>query len=313
MNTTDFSEIKLLTIGVWTICDVTLNTLVIAVIVRYPQLREDRTNLFMLSVMVSDLIFGLTFMPISAIVCSNTPTQRPTTFVHLPTVHLVFFRLCGFVSLNSLCWVTVCKTVAITRPFLYEQYLGTIRCYVIITTIWFVGVLVAGAAVPFTSEWITTSCVPKLVARSPLEQLTRHVFIIGVTAPVIVIAYGTARILCVILRTHRQIAAQMQSIGGVHSQSGHAVSPTVRSIRSGRIVLIICTCVVLLMMPAITYDIILSLWGNGGVSHWVDFIVIWCSASNAFVNSLLFICLCGSVRRKTAQMLTDLSKMFRQL
>ena len=252
-------------------------------------------------------------MPISAIVCSNIYTQRPTAFVYLPTVHLVFFRLCGFVSLNSLCWVTLCKMVAITWPFLYEQYLGTIRCYVIIATIWLVGAAVAGAAVPFTSEWITTSCVPKLVARSPLEHLTRYVFIIGVTAPVIVIAYGTARILCVIVRIHRQIAAQVQSIGGDHSLPGLAASPSLRSIRSGRVVLIICTCVVLLMMPAIIYDIIVSMWGNSGVSHWVDFIVIWCSASNAFVNSLLLMFLCGSVRRKTAEMMTDLSKMFRQL
>ena len=57
------------TIGIVSVCDATLNTFVIAETAKYQQLREDRTNLFTMSILFSDLIFGITCMPISAILC----------------------------------------------------------------------------------------------------------------------------------------------------------------------------------------------------------------------------------------------------
>ena len=59
------------------IMNITLTILVIAVIASYPQLREDRTTLFIFSLTLSDLANGCTALPISAAVCSNvTPNAR---------------------------------------------------------------------------------------------------------------------------------------------------------------------------------------------------------------------------------------------
>ena len=71
MNRNEYSYIKTPVICVIIILNVIMNSLVIAVIARYPQLREDRTTLFMFSLSVSDLAVGCTFMPITAALCSG--------------------------------------------------------------------------------------------------------------------------------------------------------------------------------------------------------------------------------------------------
>ena len=55
MEQTDFDDIKTVVISAVIVLNITLSVLVIAVIVRHPQLREDATTLFMLSLTLSDL------------------------------------------------------------------------------------------------------------------------------------------------------------------------------------------------------------------------------------------------------------------
>ena len=55
MNVTDFDDMKPVIISAVVVINVILNVLVIAVIARYPQLREDRSALFALSLTLSDL------------------------------------------------------------------------------------------------------------------------------------------------------------------------------------------------------------------------------------------------------------------
>ena len=66
MDSSDVHVIKTLVICAVIIVNMILNSLVIAVIARYPQLREDRTALFVFSLTSSDLALGCTVMPISA-------------------------------------------------------------------------------------------------------------------------------------------------------------------------------------------------------------------------------------------------------
>ena len=59
------------------VVNVILSTIVIAMVTKYPILREDRTTLFMLSLTLSDLANGCTTMPIGAAVCLRaTPNSR---------------------------------------------------------------------------------------------------------------------------------------------------------------------------------------------------------------------------------------------
>ena len=152
MVVSDFDEIKVSVISVVIILNVTMNVLAIAVIVRYPQLREDHTTLFIFSMTLSDLANGCTAMPISAALCSSaTPNVR--NMVHyFPKIHAFFSVWFTVNSMHSLCWVTVCKMIAMTKPLRYEQILTRNRCYFIICGIWLTGALLAAILTPIVEN-----------------------------------------------------------------------------------------------------------------------------------------------------------------
>ncbi|KAK2182113.1 hypothetical protein NP493_366g02060 [Ridgeia piscesae] len=132
MDASTLDDIKTATISLVIIMNITLNVLLIAVIGRYPQLREDRTTLFMFSLTLSDLANGCTAMPISAAVCSSATPNVRTTSRYLPKTHAFLLTWFCVTSLQSLCCVAMCKMVAITTPLRYEQILTRTRCYYII-------------------------------------------------------------------------------------------------------------------------------------------------------------------------------------
>ena len=109
----------------------TLNVTVIAVLYRYHRLREDRTTMFILSRTLSDLVNGCIVMPISAALCSIFTLTVRDIHTFLPKIHAMCSVWFVVTSLHSLCWVTVYKMVAITRPFRCEQILSRNRCYVV--------------------------------------------------------------------------------------------------------------------------------------------------------------------------------------
>ncbi len=77
-------------IGLVTAAVVVVNTLVIIVIVKYPQLRDDRSTLFIFSLTISDLANGITAMPMSAYLCYN---ETVNGWFILKT-HRFFIRVC---------------------------------------------------------------------------------------------------------------------------------------------------------------------------------------------------------------------------
>ena len=52
------------------VLNIVLNSTVIAVIVKYEQLRDNPTHVFMLSLFGADLVLGITALPISVTLCS---------------------------------------------------------------------------------------------------------------------------------------------------------------------------------------------------------------------------------------------------
>ena len=71
MNITH-TTIKVAWIGALCTLNIVTNGIVVAVIAKYPRLREDRTNIFMLSVMMADMLFGILVMPLSAVVLTKS-------------------------------------------------------------------------------------------------------------------------------------------------------------------------------------------------------------------------------------------------
>ena len=206
MNTTLFEAIKPAVISAVIIMNITLNTLVIAVIVRHTQLREDRTTLFILSLTLSDLANGCTTMPISAVVYSNATPQARTMIRYLPKVQIMCTVWFTYTSMHSLCWVTVCKMIAITQPLRYEQILSRRRCYVIIASTWLRGAALTASFLHGETTWNFDTCIVK---KNRHAVAMRAIYLIGLTlglaAPIVGIVYATARIFCVIVQTHHGV------------------------------------------------------------------------------------------------------------
>ena len=308
MDVTDFDDIKPVIISVVIVLNITLNVIVVAVIVKYPQLREDRTTLFMLSLSLSDLANGCTVMPISAAVCSKTSPNVRNMLQYLPTIQQMCTVCFLFTSMQSLCWVTVCKMVAITKPLRYEQILTRRRCCFIIAGIWVSGAVMATALSPRMSSWNLDTCMYGLPTAS--QRTTNIVALIifhltvDVILPVSVIAYATATIFRVIVRTHRQIAAQTNSIGG-HIDLGNIPSLTSKSIRSGKNVLIICLAYIVLTIPVAVYIAALVAGKENDVPPSFQFVAVWTVFCNSFINSFFYLFLFRYVRTKAKDMLKN--------
>ena len=251
MDITGFYDIKPILISAVIVVNILVNSVVIAVIVRHPQLMEDRTTLFMLSLTLSDLANGCTAMPISAALCSNaTPNVRDMT-TYLPKVQMFCSVWFTVTSMHSLCWVTVCKMVAITRPFRYQQILTQRRCYVIIGITWSVAGLLAALLLRGNIEWELVMCLYDIQRSLDITTILILGAIFGLVAPVLVMVYATSRIICVVVRTHRQTALQVSTIGGENSVSENVPSVTMKSLRSGKNILLICLAYVVLTIPMI--------------------------------------------------------------
>ena len=302
MDPSDVHVIKPVMISAVIITNVILNSLVIAVIARYPQLREDRTTLFVFSLTLSDLAVGCTVMPISAAVCSNaTPDVRNMTH-YLSAIQRFCFIWFSFNSAYSLCWLTVSKMIALLHPFRHEQLFSHRRCYVIIGCVWLTGVLIAAAGNQTFLPWNLVTCIYDASATSGKSVITTITALL-IALPLMVIVYATARIFCVVVRAHLQITAQVNSIGGQVGVIGNYASLTMQSIRSGRNVLFVCLGVLVLTMPSL---IVFLARSKIHVSSSYLFAAIWMTLSNSFVNSLLYLILFRGVRKKTATLFREL-------
>ena len=172
MNYTYAPEIKVASIGTLSVLDIVTNSIVIAVIAKYPQLREDRTNLFMLSLMISDILYGTLVMPISAVLCSSEGQSVLAAMPYLANVHMVCVRWLATTSLNSLSWVTMCKMIAITKPFVYDRHINSYRCGIIIALIWSIGFLIGIATLRVDIHWNHYFCLSRITASSAADSIT---------------------------------------------------------------------------------------------------------------------------------------------
>ena len=131
--------------------------------------------------------------------------------------------------------------------------------------------------------------------------------IIGIVIPVIVILYATARILCVIIRTHLHIASQVSSIGGETGVVANVPSVTLKSLRSSRNVLIICASYVILTIPFAVVACATLLGSSGtNLPAYCRFVAIWIMMCSSSVNGLVYLICFRNVRRKTALMISAL-------
>ena len=131
-NTKGYPGVETTVICVILTLNVIMNSLVIAVIVRYRNLRENRATLFMFSLSVSELAIGCTFMPICAALCYGARQGVAEDVRLLPNVQAFMMCWFGFNSIYFLCWLTISKAIVILNPFKFQELFSNTRCYIVI-------------------------------------------------------------------------------------------------------------------------------------------------------------------------------------
>ena len=305
---------KPLIISAVILTNILLNSTAIAVILRYPQLREDHTTLFMFSLTLSDLASGCITMPISAAVCSKATPLVHSMVPYLPMIHATLSSWFTLVSCHSLCWMTVCKMITITRPLRYEQIITRNRCYFVIGLTWVAGVFVAGSVSYLSTTWDLDSCMyaVSFVSLTSKEIVFINcVIFVSLVIPVLAIHYATVKILAAVYRAHVQISAQVNSIEGTSSAVGSYSTLTLHAIRSGKNMLIICFVLLILTLPIAIPLIYVTVRRENNIPSWYKFMALWIYMINYSANSLLYIILFRAVRKKTIQMFSQLWEFYR--
>ena len=287
---------------------VVLNSTVIAVIVKYQQLRDNPTHLFMFSLFGADLVLGIMVVPITATLCSITSIAKEKDS-YLVAIQFAGQRWCFFASLLSLSFVTMSKMVSLTRPLHCDRIFSKTRCYVIVATIWLTGAVLVLLWSQASISWSIDMCISRPSQVTNLSSIIRVIYLAFLFVGLIASSYATVKIIHVIYRTHLHMTSQVHSIGGNTAATATDVSLTLMSIRSGKNVLIICGVTLILNIPLIAYGAALSIYDGVGLWPSFGFIAVKIASCNTFVNSLLYLFLFRSVRTKAATMFRELFDM----
>ena len=301
----EYNDARPAIIGAEIILILTVNTLVIVVLTRYSQLREDRTALFVLSQSVADLANGCIAMPISAAVCSRATPSILDETRYLPNINAIGYWWFSVVSFYSLCWMTMSKAVAIIMPFRSEQLLSRRRCHIIIAMTWIISFLLAALTINVDLTWNTSICTYRFSNDPTLGIFNLSYFFAAAILPRCLLVYGTFRIFIIVLRTHRQVTAQAQSISVVGGGATQPGTVTAQAIRSSVSILVICVVSIVLTTPIFIFQLIRSTI-NTQFPDGFPFVAMWLVQLNTIMNSFLYLVMCRSVRIKTGKMLREL-------
>ena len=313
MDANEFNDAKPVIISVIIALNIVMNSLVIAIIAKYPALRQDCTTLFMCSLSVSDLASGCTTMPVSAAFCSRaTPTAWLSTR-YLSEVQMFCQWWFGFNSTYSLSWVALSKLITITKPLRHEQILTRKRCYFIIMLNWVVGAALAASKFRIYAQWDPARCVFILMANNVFESaLLLSAYIVAGVVPVVALIVTTFMMLVVVFRAHKQIFAQVQSIGGDRAAVSTGLI-TMQAIWSAKNMIIICLVSVALIVPMFAVSVFLhAIKGRKHLDNGLfSFGAIWLYNINSFMNSFLYIVLYRLMRKKIMHMFHDMRELLR--
>ncbi|XP_005319134.2 D(1B) dopamine receptor [Ictidomys tridecemlineatus] len=127
---------------VWTLFG---NVLVCAAIVRSRHLRAKMTNVFIVSLAVSDLFVALLVMPWKAV--AEVAGYWP--FGAFCDVWVAFDIMCSTASILNLCIISVDRYWAISRPFRYERKMTQTVALVMVGLAWTLSILISFIPVQF--------------------------------------------------------------------------------------------------------------------------------------------------------------------
>ncbi|XP_045690554.1 D(1B) dopamine receptor [Phyllostomus hastatus] len=154
---------------IWTLLG---NVLVCAAVVRSRHLRARMTNVFIVSLAVSDLFVALLVMPWKAVaeVAGHWP------FGAFCDVWVAFDIMCSTASILNLCVISVDRYWAISRPFHYQRKMTQRVALVMVGLVWTLSVLISFIPVQLhwhrdkTGSWGEVDPPPTLANGTPWEE-----------------------------------------------------------------------------------------------------------------------------------------------
>ena len=313
MDSVEYSYLKTGVISVIIVGNIAMNSLLIVVLTKHAELREDRTALFMLSLALGDLLTALTVFPISAAVSSNaTPSVRQMTS-YLPMVNMSFLVTTAFVSMHSQAWVALSKMVSVLKPLKYDALLSRVRCYCVITSIWVVGVVIGAGSTSLQSDtWNTDMCTNQVHRNSTGASVFALVYYTAaIITPEVALIYATARIFIIVARAHKQVAAQELSVHGSASVSASG-TVTLKAVRSSSKILVICFVALGLTVPMFVHMVLWFIVYDGRTIAAFSFAALWVNSCNTFLNSFMYVVLHRSIRRKVRLILIGMHESCRR-
>jgi len=130
------------------------NILVCAAVLRFRHLRAKVTNIFIVSLAVSDLLVAVLVMPWKAV----TEVTGFWPFGAFCDVWVAFDIMCSTASILNLCVISVDRYWAISSPFRYERKMTPRVACVMIGALWTLSVLIS--FIPVQLDWHKASAEP---------------------------------------------------------------------------------------------------------------------------------------------------------
>ncbi|XP_030622176.1 D(1) dopamine receptor [Chanos chanos] len=144
------------------------NTLVCAAVTKFRHLRSKVTNIFVISLAVSDLLVAVLVMPWKAV----TEIAGFWPFGSFCDIWVAFDIMCSTASILNLCVISVDRYWAISSPFRYERKMTPKVAFVMISVAWTLSVLIS--FIPVQLNWHKAQPVSSVMAntssRSPLLE-----------------------------------------------------------------------------------------------------------------------------------------------
>ena len=165
-------------------------------------------------------------MPLSAAACSDATPNRLRNTMYLFNIMMCATRGSTSVQylVHCLCWVCI-KMVAITKPLRCEQILTRKRCcYIILCYNWLIGAVFAAALFRCDITLNLDMCMYHSQSMSYSMALSGVGLVFACFVPVITTIYATVTIFRALIRNHRQITSQDNSIGGESGACGNMCS-----------------------------------------------------------------------------------------
>ena len=307
----DLIGLKPAILGVVTILIVIINGVVIAVITRYRELWDDCITRFVFALAISHFASGLTFVPIGAFICLPSTSAETIENQYLPKVHMFFLTLLVGANWFSVTCITVAQSIIILRPLRYSELLATNRCYAVLMCSWAASLLHAIISVSSSGDvtWNMEMCTYRLPIDHNFSAVRASIVLVAAVSMFSLLTYSSFRIFVVVVRAHTQIAALAQSVGGP-GRSANAGNVTLKCIRSARNIFIMCVASIVLTLPLVSFTLVRSFSNSYVDSAWFGFVALTLYDISNFTNSLLYMFLFRTIRKKTVQMLKDIFGCF---